>query len=163
MEQTNTAPLDLMGATPERSGFLNVLCILSFIGSGLWALGSLIGIFASTWIMSLLGMAVEQGLSDNNSGLTESQREDLGQAAGILGSVGTGVIIAVFIVSLILALLSLMGVAKMWKLQKSGFTLYVIGNGIYLLLMLISVNVLGIIVTGAFIGMYAANRKALIY
>ncbi len=56
-----------------------------------------------------------------------------------------------------------MGVAKMWKLQKSGFTLYVIGNGIYLLLMLISVNVLGIIVTGAFIGMYAANRKALIY
>lgn len=161
MEQSNT-PLDQQSGTAQRPAFLKVLCILSFIGSGLWALGSLIGIFASGWIMGLLGMAVDQGLNDTNSGLTDAQREQIDQAAGMIGSMGTGILIGVFVFSLILAVLSLMGVARMYGLKKSGFTLYTIANGIYLLFCLISFNILGIIITGAFIAMYAVNRKALV-
>ncbi len=70
MEQTNNG-----GEAAKRPQFLTVLCVLSYIGSGLWALVSLIGIFASGWIMSMLGGgAAESAMSEvDTSAMTSDQ------------------------------------------------------------------------------------------
>ena len=49
--------LDSNGGTAKRPGFLSVLCILTFIGSGLGILGSILGLVGS----SALGMFAPQG------------------------------------------------------------------------------------------------------
>ena len=65
MEETNT----IDATASKRPGFLTTLCVLSFIGSGLWALISLIGIFASGPIMGFIsGGAMEQMSKDKAVG-----------------------------------------------------------------------------------------------
>lgn len=155
MEQTNNAP--------ARPSFLTVLCILSFIGSGLSTLAGLIGIFASGWIMSMLGMGASQAMSRSESmgELTADQAAAAeAMADGAAGAVG-GIMIVAFVIVFLLSALSLFGVIKMWGLKKSGFWMYAIANGILLILMLIGMNWLGVLFTAAFIGMYAANLKAM--
>lgn len=155
MEQTTTTT-----ATAQRPGFLTTLCVLSYIGSGLWALLSLIGIFASGWIMSFfMGSAMQNidttGMSAEDAAAVESMATAGGGMMGMLSSY----IIVVFIVSLILAALSLFGVVKMWQLKKSGFWIYSIVNGIMVILGFIGGGVLGAIIGLAFIVMYGLNLK----
>lgn len=155
MEQTNNAP--------ARPSFLTVLCILSFIGSGLSTLAGLIGIFASGWIMSMLGMGASQAMSRSEAmGELSADQAAAAEAMadGAAGAVG-GIMIVAFVIVFLLSALSLFGVIKMWGLKKSGFWMYAIANGILLILMLIGMNWLGVLFTAAFIGMYAANLKAM--
>jgi hypothetical protein len=167
MEQSN-APV-----TPVRTGFLTTLCILSYIGSGLWALFSLIGIFASGMIMSWFGGAMSQAKTEVTSNMnmsdsaTAAVTERLDNATAAVDSaagMATGMVIGVFVFSLLLAVLSLMGVMKMWKLKKSGFWMYTIANGIWMCLgIYLAVNGIagwaGPVLTAAFIGMYGMNLK----
>ena len=84
-------------ATGERPTFLTVLCILTFIGSGLGILGALLLIVGAGAIMSFLG--------------------SMGGATGAGSMVYIGL-------SLILAIVSLFGALQMWKLKKMGFFIY---------------------------------------
>jgi hypothetical protein len=155
MEQTNTA-----ASTQARPQFLTVLCILSYIGSGLWALLSLIGIFASGWIMSLIGGGAAAEV--DTSAMTPEQAEAFAAmsegGSGIMGMLSSYLIV-VFIISLILAALSLFGVSKMWKLKKSGFWMYTIVNGLMVILGLLGGGIFGAVVGIAFIVMYGLNLK----
>lgn len=136
MEQTNTTP-----EVKSRPKFLTVLCILTFIGSGLATL---------LYLIALIAFGAISGVLDSVPGM------------GAMGDAG----MAIFAVFFVLAFLSLFGAIMMWKLKKTGFYLYTLANIILLILPFVvfdgvPVNIFGIIITVGFIAMYAANLKAM--
>lgn len=145
----------------QRPQFLTTLCILSYIGSGLWALFSIIGMVASSWIMSLLGIGMATAMENPEAieGIDPAQLEQATEAANGIMGMGTTFFILIFLVSLVLAAVSILGVAKMWKQKKSGFIMYSVVNGLMLILFLIGGSWGAAIFSAAFIGMYAANLK----
>lgn len=106
MEEQNVQASAPTEGAKQRPTFLTVLCILTFIGSGLGLLFGLIGLFAAGAIESL-GKYLPLGL---DSGLFKS------------------------IILLILMAGSLYGAILMWKLQKLGFYIYAAANVILLIL-----------------------------
>ncbi|MDQ3111149.1 MAG: hypothetical protein M3R17_14745 [Bacteroidota bacterium] len=166
MEQTN-APV-----SGTRPGLLSVITILTMIGSGIMALFCLIGIFASGWIISFISGKVEQVanspemdayLSDTINGAQNAENmQKASEAVGGLAAMGTGLIIAVFVIGLLLNILKFMGAMKMYKQNKGGFWMYMVPAFIVLLLCLISMQWVSVIVFGAFIGGYFSIKKSLI-
>ncbi len=150
---------NVQSGTPERPGMVTTLCILTFIGSGLSSLLGLIGIFASGWVMSLMGAEVDAAVAESGGGAAAEAA-----AAEVEGAMamGTGILIAAFVFVLILSLLTLFGAIKMWSMKKSGFTLYAIGGGLWAILCIIGMSWLAAIVTIAFIVMYGMNRKHMV-
>ncbi|MCD4832714.1 MAG: hypothetical protein K8R31_02890 [Bacteroidales bacterium] len=92
--------------TNQRPTFLTVLCILTFIASGLGLLFGLIGLVAAGAIESF------------------AQYLPVGVDGGIVKSIITLVLIAA----------SLYGAIQMWKLQKLGFYIYAAANVILLII-----------------------------
>lgn len=148
--------LDGNESTGERSGLLSALCVLTFIGSGVTAILGLIGIFASGWVMSILGGEVDKAIAEGGGGAAASAAG--AEAEGIL-AMGTGILIAVFVVVLLFGLLKLFGAIKMWKLQKSGFWMYTIPSAILIILMLVGGSYLGGIIGIGFIVGFGMNLK----
>ncbi|MQY78518.1 MAG: hypothetical protein GH151_04875 [Bacteroidetes bacterium] len=147
MEEQKTEPMEekqaenveqQQPATKERPTFLTVLCILTFIGSGLSALLFLIATIAAGAITNFLGSL--PGMSEAATG----------------GSV-------YFLVALIFALASLFGAILMWKLKKIGFFLYSGVNVIAIFLPIIfisgSISWFGAFITVVFIVLYGLNVK----
>ncbi len=83
--------------TNERPTFLTILCILTFIGSGLGVL---------MWLLGIFGLGAISSYLTNFGGTTES---------GILKP----------ILMLVFSGASLYGAIMMWNLKKMGFYLYV--------------------------------------
>ena len=92
--------------TNQRPTFLTVLCILTFIATGLMLLFGLIGLVAAGAIESF------------------SQYLPTGADSGIFKS----------IITLVLVAASLYGAIQMWKLKKLGFYIYAGANVIMLVL-----------------------------
>lgn len=117
----------------KRPAFLTVLCILTFIGSGLGLLFALLGLVAAgaieSWASSIPGMSSALGV-------------------GIVRSVITIVLLAA----------SLYGAITMWKLKKLGFYIYAVAN---VVLLVMGFGIVALIITGGFIAMYAVNLKAM--
>ena len=117
-------------------------------------------------IMGLISGAGQTAVqSAKESGDMSAEQMEAAKAASegvsALAGMGSAFFTVIFLVSLLLAGLSLFGVIKMWKMQKSGFYIYTAVNGLIFLFALISVEIWSIIITGGFIGMYAANFKHL--
>ena len=148
----------------QRPQFLTVLCILTFIGSGLGVLGSLLGIVGSSALSAFM-------------------------------PAGT---ILVSLIGLVYPGLCLFGAIQMWGLKKQGFTLYLAGSIIAILVTLYNAftiqstmseinsqfseiegvdpvdftgaasgvawtsTIIGILIIVAFVAMYNANKKALV-
>lgn len=131
--------------TGERPVFLTVLCILSFVAAGLGILGY-IAAFA------LMGAA---------EGLTNAA---VANGATVSGP-GTGMIWAYIIVGFATTILGLVGVIKMWKLQKAGFMLYVAATVVSVVMGIIysgfGPSIVGIVISAGFIVMYQMNTKAM--
>lgn len=128
---------------PQQEGrptFLTVLCILTFIGSGLSALFLLIG---------LVFAGAASGMLSSIPGI------------GDIGGLGTGY----FLIVLVLALASLYGAIMMWKLKKLGFYLYSGANVIVLFVPLVMASgkfsIFGLVITALFIFLYGLNLKHL--
>ncbi len=139
MEQQNTVPV----AAPQRPGLLTALCILTFIFSGFMCLMSLIGIFASAWIGSLISDALHT-----------------------TGGLIVNYMVVFMIISLLFWFVSLFGAIKMFGLKKVGFILYVIPNGILFLFQLIGIfaaftvgGFIFFLVSALFIILYGMNLK----
>jgi hypothetical protein len=143
MEQQNTINPEVK----KRPTFLTVLCILTFIGSGLGVIGGLISVVAVGMADTLADIPV--------------------MGAAVTAAVTGG--IAYSILSLVLALCSLFGAIFMWKLKKMGFWLYVIAQIVMLIIPFIFLPsivamagfIVSIIFTAAFIIMYGVNLKHL--
>jgi hypothetical protein len=98
----------------KRPVLLTILCVFSFFFSGAMTLFSLSGIIFSGLITDLIR-----------------------ESAPGLDELSGALFIAVFLVLFILFGLSLWGAILMFSLRKGGFVLYVIPNGLKLVLMII--------------------------
>lgn len=130
----------------KRPVFLTVLCILTFISSGLSTLFSIIMPFIAEKIVSLMQ-------ADPNYDETKSAEQVQYILAGW----------SYYGPAFILGLASFTGALMMWSMKKIGFHVYAIAN---LLLLFIPTIVLGIkltipavLLTVGFIGLYFINFK----
>lgn len=118
----------------KRPGFLTVLCILTFIGSGLGTLFML---------LATVGMGA----------LMES-------IPGMGAAMGGGT--AYFAVGTVLAAASLFGAIQMWKLKKTGFFIYAGANVVGIIMPLIfgmGFSAMGAVFPILFIVLYYLNVK----
>ncbi len=137
MEQTVTN-----NEAGKRPTFLTVLCILSFIFSGIGLIGLIILLIGMGAMTSLASSAVDAG--------------------GTYTGPSIGLTWAYLIVGFLTTLIGLFGVIKMWKLQKVGFY-------IYTACVVISI-IMGIVYSGfgfmsilplVFVVLYGLNLKAM--
>lgn len=137
MEQTVTN-----NEAGKRPVFLTVLCILSFIFSGIGLIGLIILLIGMGAMSSLASAAVDAG--------------------GTYTGPSIGLTWAYLIIGFLTTLIGLFGVIKMWKLQKSGFY-------IYTACVVISI-IMGVVYSGfgfmsilplVFVVLYGLNLKAM--
>ncbi|MGB0886479.1 MAG: hypothetical protein ACPGSL_00035 [Vicingaceae bacterium] len=134
MSEETTESTGSSAGAGKRPTFLTVLCVLTFIGSGIGLLGGL---------LMTLGMGA----------LMES-------IPGMDAAMGGGT--AYFAIGTLLAAASLFGALQMWKLKKQGFFIYAGANVIAIILPLIfgmSFGVIGAIIPVLFIVLYYLNVK----
>lgn len=160
MEQTTTE-------TKQRPGFLTTLCVLSFIGSGIFALIFLLGTFMSGMLMSWFGLGGMESAVANSSAMGGADADTM-KAATTLASAGGGMIatfisyfVYIMVGLLLLSVLSIVGVAKMMQLKKSGFWLYLIPNLIMTVLFFMGGSWFIGSVGALFIILYGLNLKHL--
>lgn len=152
----------------KRPTFLTVLCILSFIGSGLLLGSTIVNYFTfessypaqmEKWeetMENLSDAGIDSGFAYNgveNSLITlEKTSQNLGQITGA---------------NALFALLSLLGVFLMFKLKKNGFYLYTFANLFWILVPLVLIDfnaammtaIMTGVVTVIFVILYAMNLK----
>lgn len=137
MEQTVTN-----NEAGKRPTFLTVLCILSFIFSGIGLIGLIILLIGMGAMSSLASSAIDAG--------------------GTYTGPSIGLTWAYLIIGFLTTLIGLFGVIKMWKLQKVGFY-------IYTACVVISI-IMGIVYSGfgfmsilplVFVVLYGLNLKAM--
>lgn len=122
---------------------LTLLCILTFLFSGGAAILSLMGIFASGWLLEMLETFVPGIFNYSNAFL-----------------------IVFFLILVVIFGLSLWGAILMFAMRKGGFVLYLIPNGLLLIgqviLTLSSFNVfflLFLLISVLFIILYATQVR----
>ncbi len=153
MEQTNNG-----GETAKRPVFLTVLCILSFIAAGFAILGYIA-------VIGLMGAAsaVSSGMEGMSSEMSAEMNEAMSSA--MAATPGVGLTWAYIIVGFLTTIVSLLGVIKMWKMNKSGFMLYVGATVVALIMGIVysgfGASIVGIVISAAFIVMYGLNMKHL--
>ena len=138
MEQTSNTEQH-----PKRPELLTMLCILTFIGSGLAAFANL------TFFLSY----------DEIQYMFDDLSKEFPEIALILNG-GKKFFIAGFI----LYTISLMGALQMWKLRKIGFHLYTAAQVFILILPVVTIesfeiSIFGILITVAFILSYFSQLK----
>jgi hypothetical protein len=155
MENIMSPENQLENETPQRSQFLSVLCILSFIWSGFILFCLFLGLCFSGFIFGAAESIIAG--TEGMPAMSESQLKamqtliDLGPQKFMMG----------IVVAIIIYMTSLLGVFKMWRLQKWGFYIYAAVNGIGVAYDLISGSYFMVAITIAFIGMYFSNFKYL--
>jgi hypothetical protein len=97
---------NVQGSEKKRPTFLTVLCILTFIGSGLGVLGGILGLVGSSMLTAFASAA------------------------------GGSMIWA--LLALVASVLCLFGAIQMWGLKKMGFTLYLAGSAISVIVTIIN-------------------------
>ncbi len=132
--------------TPKRPTTLSVLCILTFISSGLGCLSALLTpVFSDVMIEFLKS--------------TPDYDEVVMNEAIIILQAGWGF----YLISFTLGLGSLAGAVLMWKLKKTGFHFYALSNlGLLfapMLMFSMAISWAGILLTTSFILLYAVNLK----
>jgi hypothetical protein len=98
----------------ERPTFLTVLCVLSFIGNGL-------GLFQGAMGLLMVGIWSQMFKALNRNGAKMGQAQV--EVQNVFNSITWFSLM--FIVA---SVLCLVGAILMWKLKKSGFILYVLGQ-----------------------------------
>lgn len=130
-------------STKKRPALLTVLCILSFIGSGLGVL---------IWLLFTIGISSFLGFMGNIPGFSEAM-------AGSGAETGK----AIMLLLVVLNAGTLAGAIMMWQLKKLGFWIYsgafVLGFIVPLILMDQKFGIFGFIIMALFITLYALNLK----
>ncbi|NQV02685.1 MAG: hypothetical protein HQ542_08575 [Bacteroidia bacterium] len=130
---------------PKRSQLLTILCIFTFIGSGLNTFSSL---FIASFFDTFLVVAEEFGERFNLSGLEML----LNATPGF------------FLISGILYFGSITGAVMMWQLRKAGFHVYTIAQILLLItpmyfLKMSGPSILELLFSGLFIILYSTQLK----
>jgi hypothetical protein len=145
-------PADGSRSKPE---FLKVLCILSFIWSGLIVFILFLCLVFSSFIFKI----IHQILSGEIAMPTLDAKQE--EALQSFMQLGQGKFIGVVAAVIIFYMTSVLGVFKMWRLQKSGFYIYAIINLLGVGFDLMSGSFFAAIISISFIAMYYTNLKHL--
>jgi hypothetical protein len=153
-------------SVPKRPVFLSILCILSFIGNGFWAVVSLVCIAAPEWTIRTVfhilkeqeGPKTEELLDPMQAEMVKQIEESL--LANAIDFYKPYVIIG-SAVSLVLALVAIIGVARMWRLRKAGFWFYTTANVLFMAGMIYVQNWTAVVLALLFIVLYSVNLKHL--
>jgi hypothetical protein len=141
----------------KRPAFLTVLCILSFIAAGISIIGLAIGSAAKGVVESAGGttdLSALEGM-EGMEGLGAANQQALDQAAAAFSWPS-------MIGAILLTIIGLVGVIKMWKLQKQGYYIYTGAAVVGLILPVVlgaGFSVFSLIITAAFVVMYGLNLK----
>jgi hypothetical protein len=129
--------------TKKRPTLVTVLCILSFIGSGLGVLVMLLFLVGAGSIMGFLSSV--PGFGDAMA--------DSGAGGGMI----------YLILNLILNAGTLFGAIMMWRMKKIGFWIYAGSYVVQFILPMIMIggrfSIFGLIIMAAFIVLYGINLK----
>lgn len=137
---------------PKRPQFLTVLCVLSYIWSGICILCLLLALAFS----GLIFEACEKVMNgEGDIQMNEMQIQGMDKMI----EMGQGAFAAVMGAYLVACIISLLGVIKMWKLQKMGFYIYTVINGLALIYGIYEGSYFGGVISLAFIIMYGVNLK----
>ena len=131
MEEQNVQTNAPEATSGQRPTFLSVLCILTFIGSGLAVLMYLLGIFGIGALNNLLG---DFGAETADAGILKP------------------------IMMLVISAASIYGAIMMWSLKKMGFYLYVAAQ---VLLLVFGWSILALVFAALFVVLYGLNLKHL--
>lgn len=156
---------------PTLPSFLNVLTILTFIGSALQILATIWGFISSKKSYETKDEILAQM---NTPGAPSFVKKMMGDPEEFLTTITKSFEnrIPILIVGLVAASLCIWGAMQMRQLKKQGFLIYTAGQIIGLLSSLIFIGffmakgfafMFGAAIVILFIGMYAANRRHLIY
>jgi hypothetical protein len=104
---------------PKRPQFITVLCILTFIGSGLAFIGAIWGYFS---VKASAAMLESMGTMEGG--------DSLGMMGGMQETMLKAVENAVpnMIIGVVCSLICFYGALQMWKLKKIGFFIYSVGE-----------------------------------
>lgn len=161
----NDALDSIEGGTGERPAFLTVLCILTWIGSGL-------GVLSALWSLattSMMGDALEMSELQMEEAMEQMEQMDEPGMNWMSGFMEEGLAALKYALPLNLsalagAILCIMGAVMMWKLKKSGYFMYVAGALLGPLVTAILIGFgfsasIGFVISIAFIIMYGVNVK----
>ena len=128
---------------PKRPELLTILCVLSFIGSGLGSFSNLIITLSYSSIVEIY----------SSSGIDIPGMEEMLSGGRTF-----------FTLSFIIQMLSFIGVLNMWKLNKIGFHIYSISQILILILPSFFIPeldfpIIAILFTAVFIILYASMLK----
>jgi len=153
-------------SNPVRSTFLTVICVLTFIGSGLGIVGSVRSYVGADTISSIASGAME------NAEDKMDQKDTPNFVRQIFSSLTAGLsadnIRKSSILKLVSCLLTLLGAIMMWNLKKIGFYLYIAGTIVLVIspIVILGNGLPGIMGAGGtgligviFIVMYGVNLK----
>ncbi|MBP8033306.1 MAG: hypothetical protein KAZ71_01845 [Bacteroidia bacterium] len=138
---------------PKRPQFLSVLCILSIIWSSIIILSLFLCLVFSGTIFSSL-----EKITSGDNGMPQLDSVQIEGIEKII-NLGQGKFVAIIAFAIVIYMTSLLGVIKMWKLQKWGFYIYAGVNTLAIIYDIISGSYFSIIVSAIFIGMYFSNLK----
>ncbi|HMC98131.1 MAG TPA: hypothetical protein VKG92_10775 [Flavobacteriales bacterium] len=111
---------------PKRPQFLTVLCILSFIGCGIGLVSGVMGYFSNK---ALASSGLQEAMTNAGGEMAEASAE-MGQAMDMLGGMGLdfGKMATSSLIVGLLNIVVLLGVLMMWKLKKTGYYIYTLGQ-----------------------------------
>lgn len=152
-----------------RPTFLTVLCILTFIGSGLGLISNVRGYFAANAQAAIVATAKES-VKDNLGQSGSSSYDKLAaQMVDTLAVLSPENLKKSAIAGLVAAVLCLIGAFLMWGLKKTGFYAYVAGTLVGVIVPIVifgfgNIFSLGITIVGGFFGvlfvvLYGLNLK----
>jgi hypothetical protein len=139
----------------KRPAFLTVLCILSFIAAGISIIGLAIGSAAKGVVDSAGGLGEMQGMEGLGASTDPAVTDALAKAEAAFSWPS-------MIGAILLTIIGLIGVIKMWKLQKQGYYIYTGAAVVGLILPVVlgaGFSVFSLIITAAFVVMYGLNLK----
>ncbi len=154
---------------PRIPNFLKVLCILTFVGSGIGILGAIYGVFTTDATIKSL---------ENSQDLLNGMNSPMGDMGGMIEATKKwGMLSNIF--NLLASGLCLAGALLMWKLKKMGYVSYLVGviaalipaflmmgslasTGGFMGIFMNASFIFAILLNVAFLIMYSVNRKHLI-
>ncbi len=146
--EIETMDQPLPPAVPRgRTNFLTVLCILTFVVSGYYFFNGLVGVFVGSQFSSSDWASVTEQFEevmDNAGAETTAFIQKFLDATAETVNASMEHVVALALTGLAVALLSVLGAVMMWRLQKSGFYLYVAAKliGVIVPIVLIGANLL---------------------
>lgn len=149
--ENSTIQIDSFQEKPKRPQLLTVLCVLSYIWGAIVVLLLFLCIGFSGFIFEALNQIING--TSNFPSINSAQQD----AIQTLLNMGEGKFSAIVAGAIIIYMTSILGVYKMWKLQKWGFYIYASINGLGIIYSIMGGSYFMPIISIVFIILYFRN------